>query len=108
MTRIAWLFAPVLLSAVSLYAENMGKEADMSGVLCNWNSVVQNQGHAACNQNYAGQSGDVVFVDEQGRVFKIANQDKIVLRAGKKVKTKSKPVKDKEDTTYIDNLYLGG
>jgi hypothetical protein len=109
MKRIAWLLAPVLLSAVSLYAEDMRKEADMSGVLCNSNGVVQNEGHAACDQTYAGQSGDVVFVDGQGRVFKVANQDKVVLRAGKKSKTKCKPVKDKEDTDFIiDNQYMGG
>ena len=109
MKRIAWLLAPVLLSAVSLYAEDMSKDAGMSGVLCNSNGVVQNEGHAACDQAYAGQGGEVVFVDQQGRVFKIANQDKVVLRAGKKAKTKSKPVKDKEDTDFvIDNQYMGG
>lgn len=108
MKRIACLLAPVLLSAVSLYAGDMGKEANMSGVLCNSNGVVQNEGHAACDQTYAGQSGEVVFVDQQGRVFKIANQDKVVLRAGKKAKTKSKPVKHKQDTDFvIDNQYMG-
>ncbi len=107
MKRIAWLLAPVVLSAVSLSAEDMGKEAGLSGLLCNSNGVVQNEGHAACDQSYAGQSGEVVFVDQQGRVFKIANQDKVVLRTGKKAKTKSKPVKDQQDFV-IDSQYMGG
>jgi hypothetical protein len=107
MKRIVWLLAPVLLSAVSLYAGDMGNAAAMSGVLCNSNGVVQSEGHAVCDQSYAGQSGDVVFVDAQGRVFKVANQDKVVLRAGKRAKTKSKPVKDEEDFV-IDNQYMGG
>jgi hypothetical protein len=109
MKRIAWLLAPVLFSAVSLYALDMGNEANLSGVLCNSNSVVHNEGRAACDQAYAGQSGEVVFVDQEGRVFKIANQDKVVLRAAKKIKTKTKPAKDKEDTNFvIDNQYMGG
>jgi hypothetical protein len=107
MKRIAWLLAPALLSAVSLHAGDMGKEAGLSGLLCNSNGVVQNEGHAVCDQAYAGQSGEVVFVDQQGRVFKIANQDKVVLRTGKKAKTKSKPVNGKEDFV-IDSQYMGG
>jgi hypothetical protein len=108
MKRIAALLIAVLISGISLYADDMGKETEMSGVLCNSKCVAQNAGHAACNQNCADKGGDVVLVDDQGRVFKIANQDKVVLHAGKKVKVKCKPVKGKEDTMYIDNLYMGG
>jgi pectin methylesterase-like acyl-CoA thioesterase len=108
MKRIAFLLAAVLFSAASLYADDMGKETEMSGVLCNAKCVVQNASHAACNQSCAEKTGDVVLVDDQGRIFKIANQDKVALHAGKKVKVKCHAVKSKEDTMYIDNLYLGG
>jgi hypothetical protein len=103
MKPIAWLLAPVLLSAVSLYAGDMGKEADMSGALCNSPSVAQNEGPAARNQNSA--EGNAASVDDQGRTLKIAKQDK----ACKKAKAKSKPVKDKQNTDFvIDNQYMGG
>lgn len=108
MKRIACLLVTVFLSAAFLYAGDMDKETEMSGVLCNLKCVAQNAGRATCNQNCAEKNGDVVLVDDQGRIFKIENQDKVALHAGKKVKVKCKPVKGKEDTMYIDNLYMGG
>jgi hypothetical protein len=108
MKRIAWLLAAVLMAGVSLFAEDTGKATDMSGWLCNNKCVTQSAGHAACDQRCADKSGDVVLVDDQGRVFKIANQDKVKLHAGKKVKMKCKPVKGTTDTMNVDSLYMGG
>jgi hypothetical protein len=108
MKSIAWLLAAVVISAASLYADDMGKMTDMSGILCNSKCVTQNAGHSACDASCADKSGDVVLVDDQGKVFKITNQDKVNAHAGKKVKMKCKPVKGKSDTMYVDSLYLGG
>jgi hypothetical protein len=108
MKRIAWLLVATLLSAVSLYADDMGKATEMTGWLCNSKCVTQNAGHASCDQNCTDKAGDVVLVDDQGRVFKIANQDKVSKHAGKKAKMKCKPVKGEKDTMYVDSLYLGG
>ena len=108
MKRRACLLLAVLASALSLYAEDMGKATDMTGWLCNNKCVAETAGHVACDQNCADKSGDVVMVDDQGRVFKIANQDKVKGLGGKKAKMKCRPVKGTTDTMYIDNLYLGG
>jgi hypothetical protein len=108
MKRSVCLLLAVLASALSLYAEDMGKATEMTGWLCNNKCVAQTAGHAACDQNCTDKSGDVVMVDDQGKVFKIANQDKVKGLGGKKAKVKCRPVKGTTDTMYIDNLYMGG
>jgi hypothetical protein len=110
MKRIAWLLVAVLVSAISLYAEDAGKATAMTGSLCNTKCVTQSAGQAACDQNCADRSGDIVLVDDHGQVFKIVNQDKVMSYAGKKVKMMCKPVKGTKDTMYVDtvSLYGGG
>lgn len=108
MQRIAWLLLAVLGMGISLHADDMGKASEMTGWLCNNKCVKQSGGHASCDQSCADKSGDVVMVDDQGKVFKIANQDKVKGLGGKKAKMKCRPVKDSTDTMYIDNLYMGG
>jgi hypothetical protein len=105
---MVWLLTAVLISAVSMFAEDTGKTADMSGWLCNNKCVTQSAGRAACDQNCADKSGDVVLVDDQGKVLKIANQDKVKLHAGKKVRMKCTPAEGTTDTMNVDSLYLGG
>jgi hypothetical protein len=104
----AWFLLAVLASALSLYAEDMGKATDMTGWLCNNKCVAETAGHAACDQNCADRSGDVVMVDDQGRVFKIVNQDKVKGLAGRKAKMKCRPVKGEKDTMYVDTVSLYG
>jgi hypothetical protein len=80
----------------------------MTGLLCNSKCVTQSSGHAACDQNCSDKSGDVVLVDDQGKVFKIANQDKVMSMTGKKVKMKCRPDKNNKDTKYVDTVSLYG
>jgi len=110
MKRIAWLLVAVLISAISLYAQDTVKAHAMTGWLCNSKCVTQSADHAACDQNCADKSGDIVLVNDQGQVLKIANQDKVMSYAGKKVKMKCRAVKDTKDTMYVDtvSLYGGG
>jgi len=108
MKQISWLLAAALISAMSLYADDMGKTTEMSGMLCNNKCVTQSAGHAACDSNCTDNSGDVVLVDDQGKVFKIANQEKVLPSTGKKVKMKCKPVKGQPNTMWVDSIYLGG
>jgi hypothetical protein len=108
MKRIACLLVAVLGLGISLFAEDMGKATEMTGWLCNNKCVAQTAGHAACDQNCADKSGDVVMVDDQGKVFKIANQDKVKGLAGKKAKMKCRPVKGEKDTMYVDTVNLYG
>jgi hypothetical protein len=108
MKRIACLLVAVLVLGISLFAGDMGKATEMTGWLCNNKCVAQTAGHAACDQNCADKSGDVVMVDDQGNVFKIANQDKVKGLAGKKAKMKCRPVKGEKDTMYVDTVTLYG
>ena len=108
MKRIAWLLVAVLGLGISLLADDMGKATEMTGWLCNNKCVAQTAGHAACDQNCADKSGDVVMVDDQGRVFRIANQNKVNGLAGSKVKMKCRPVKGEKDTMYVDSFSLYG
>jgi hypothetical protein len=110
MKRIVWFLVAVLVSAISLYGEDAGKATAMTGWLCNSKCVAQSAGHAVCDQNCADKSGQVVLVDDQGQVLKIANQDKVMSYTGKKVKMKCRAVKDTKDTMYVDtvSLYGGG
>ncbi|HLM83449.1 MAG TPA: hypothetical protein VK302_22825 [Terriglobales bacterium] len=108
MKRIPYLLVAVLASAISLYADDMGKTNDMTGWLCNSKCVTKNAGQAACDQGCTDKSGDVVLVDDHGQVYKIANQDKVVSQAGKKVKMKCRSVKGEKDTMYVDSVSLYG
>jgi hypothetical protein len=110
MKRIAWLLLAVLTLAISLCAEDTGKSMDMTGWLCNSKCVTQSAGHAACDQNCSDKTGDVVLLDDEGRVVKIANQDKVMPFKDKKVKMKCHRDKNNKETMYVDtvSLYEGG
>ena len=108
MKRIAWLLVAVLVSAISLYAQDKGKATTMTGSLCNSKCVTQSADHAACDQNCADKSGDIVLIDDHGHVFQIANQDKVMSLVGKKVKMKCRPVKDKKDMMCVDTVSIYG
>ena len=110
MKRSIYLMVSLLGSALSLYAEDMDKAADMTGWLCNSKCVTRNAGHATCDQGCTDKSGDVVLVVDHGQVYKIANQDKVMSQAGKKVKMKCRPAKGEKNTMYVDtvSLYGGG
>jgi len=110
MKRMAWLLIAVLVSAISIHAEDTGKATTMTGWLCNSKCVTQSSGHAACDQKCAEESGEIVLVDDNGRVLKIANQEKVKPHSGKKVKMNCRPVTGKNDTMYVDtlSLYEGG
>jgi len=95
MKRSAVLFTLVLTSLILLYAQdNPSKE--MTGWICNSTCVTQAAGHASCDANCSDKSGDVVFVEENGKVTKISNPDMVKANMGQKVKAKCRMSKDRE------------
>lgn len=110
MKRIAWLLVAVLVSAISLYAQDKSKATAMTGTLCYSKCVTQSADHAACDPNCTDKSGDIVLVDDHGHVLQIANQGKVKSMAGKKCKMMCRPVKGKKDTMHVDSVieYGGG
>jgi hypothetical protein len=104
MKRIAWLVIAVLGLGTSLFAAD--KSMDMTGMLCNSKCVTQSTGHAACDSNCQEKSGDIVLVEDDGKVIKIANQEKVMPMNGKKVKMKCHKDKKNPDSMYVDSLAL--
>src|ERR1700756_5768624 len=76
MKVIASLLTVVLGSAL-LLAQDMSQGVEMSGTICDSNCVTQTGGHAACNLKCSQKGGDAVFIDDNGKVTKIANPDKV-------------------------------
>jgi hypothetical protein len=95
MKRSVAFFVIVLGSLILLYAQDT-KTMEMTGTICNSTCVNQNPGHATCDATCTDKSGDAVFVDDQGKVTKISNQDMVKGKMGQKVKVKCTMDKDRE------------
>lgn len=111
MKRIAGLLVIVLGSWMLIYAQDQSqggsqdKGHEMTGWICNSKCVNQTAAKAACDETCTDKSGDVVFVDDAGKVTKIANPDMVMDKMGKKVKVKGKMMKD-QDMMEIYNVVL--
>jgi hypothetical protein len=111
MRRIAGLLALVLGATMLSYGQDKGQDkskgSEMTGWICSSKCVKQNAGVAACDANCTDKSGDAVFVDDQGKVTKIANPKKVKKEMGKKVKVRGEMMKDKDMMEVIDVFHLG-
>lgn len=96
MKVTAGLLAIVLGSTMLVYAQDKTKGTEMTGWVCNSKCVTQNADKASCDQNCTDKSGDAVFVDDQGKVIKIANPTMVEGAMGKKVQVKGKMMKKKD------------
>ncbi len=111
MRRIVGLLAVVLGSWMLLYAQDQsksadqGKEQEMTGWICNSKCVTHTAAKAACDETCADKSGDAVFVDDSGKVTKIANPEKVMDKMGKKVKVKCNMMKD-QDMMQVNDVIL--
>src|SRR5262245_19626642 len=103
MKRIALLLA-LVLGSVMLSAQEESQGTEMTGTICDSKCVTHTRGQSACDLNCGKTGGDAVFVEDNGKVTKIANPDKVKGYMGKHVKTKSKMMKDL-DTMWIYSIY---
>lgn len=100
MRRMALLLVAMLCMGIVAYADEMGKGKDegkgsaMTGWLCNSKCVKTSGSKNTCDKTCTATEGDVVFIDSQGQVDNIANQDMVKPHAGKKVKMKASMNKD--------------
>jgi hypothetical protein len=99
MKRTALLLVTILCcSAIFLFAgdKNNNKAEEMTGWICNAKCVEQSSGKATCDTKCAESSGQIVFVDDTGKLFNITNQaqEKVRPMAGKHCM-----IKAKEDST---------
>lgn len=108
MKRIAGLLALVLGATIMMYGQDKGKGSEMTGWICNSKCVQQNAGVAACDLKCTDKTGEAVFVDDQGKVTKIANPRKVKGAMGKKVKVKAEMMDDKDMMEIYDVVHLNG
>lgn len=81
---------------------------EMTGWVCNSKCVKQDADKASCDATCKEKGGDVVFIDDQGKSWKVANQKMAKSHAGKKVKMMGSMKGEEMDPKQIVDLGLGG
>ncbi len=97
----------LLLCSLVLVGQETQQMMDMTGTICNSKCVSQSADRSVCDINCNDKSGDAVFVDDSGKVTKIANPDKVKGYMGKHVKAKCKMMKDTGEM-WLDSLSIHG
>ena len=134
MKHSVWLFLAVLCLATPLFAQTdtpvplqsepttpekvtaptrthaRTEPKQMTGTVCNSACVQPVNGLSTCNTGCTDKSGDVVLVDDKGKVMKISNPKMAMPQMNKKVKVMAVPTeKDREEYLRILQLSeMGG
>jgi hypothetical protein len=106
MKRIAGLLAVILGGTMFVAAQNQSKSTEskgteMVGYLCDSKCVKQDAGKSVCDTSCSEKGNDCVFVDDEGKVTKIANPNMAKGKMGKKVKVHG-DMKDKDMMEIYD------
>jgi hypothetical protein len=124
MRRIAAILVVVLASvafAAAQYDASTSQDKDktatsdkskaggmeMTGSICNSQCVKQDAGKTSCDSSCTEKSGDWVFVDDQGKQYKIADQKMAKKHANKKVKMMGSMNGDMMEPSQIVDLNPG-
>jgi len=107
MKHYGWLFLVVLCLATSLFAQDSNKkqQVQMTGTICNSACVQPVNGLSTCSTTCTDKGGDVVLVDDQGKVMKISNPKMAMPHMKKKVKVMAVPT-EKEREEYLRIIEL--
>jgi hypothetical protein len=90
-------------------ANNSSKPAnEMIGWVCNAKCVDQSSSKPTCNQNCSETAGEVVFIQDNGQITKIANQQMAQPMTGKKCKIKGKKDPDSGMLAIQNIIEYGG
>lgn len=100
MNRMVWSLTLVLCSAAFLSAQKSSMSKEMNGTICNSKCVLQTPDYATCDPKCDITGGTDVFIDDAGRVNKIANQDMCTSHEGKHVTMTVVPAGTEEVQTY--------
>jgi hypothetical protein len=76
----------IVLGSVMLYAQDGPRGHEMTGTICDSKCVTQIAGQSSCDLNCTQKGGDPVFVEDNGRVTKVANPEKCQGNMMKRVK----------------------
>lgn len=99
MKHIACLFAGVVCSATLLLAQDASTAQKKSGTICNSKCVVQEANAPTCDPTCTDKSGNAVFVDDQGKVMQISNQNMAMPKMGQHVKMTCVPTEKQRETS---------
>jgi hypothetical protein len=107
MKHSIWLCLSVLCLATSLFAQepNDDQQKQKTGTICNSACVQPVQDRPTCDITCTDKSGDVVLVDDQGDVMKIANPKMAMPHMKKHVKVVVIPT-EKEREQYLRIMEL--
>jgi hypothetical protein len=101
------LGSAAMLQAQDMKDKGMMKGTEMTGVVCASKCVNTTSTPASCNAGCTDKGGDAVFIDDQGKVTKIANPKMVKKVLGKKVKMHAEMMKDKDEMEVYDVTHLG-
>jgi len=81
---------PILLLALIMpaYAQDQSHPIERTGWICNSKCVNHETQPVSCDSKCTDKSGDIVFIDDQGKTTKISNPDAVKQHMGKKMKVK--------------------
>ena len=107
MKRTLSLLLTILCSSLLMWAQDQDKPAgstQMTGQVCRSSCVTTDAGKSVCNASCKDKSGDMVFVDDNGKLWKIHNPTMVKKdMMGKKVKLNGKMMNgDTFDIEHID------
>ena len=105
LKRIVCTMALVFVMAPLLSAQDKDKGNDMTGTICDQKCVKQDADKASCDLSCTEQTGQAAFIDDQGKVWKVANPAVCKGKMGKKVKVNCKMMEDQSDTMWINSIY---
>ena len=106
MKRIAVLLA-IVLGSVMVYAQEKPQGIDMTGTICDSKCVTHSAGQSACDLQCTQTGGDAVFIEDNGKVTKIANPEKVKGSMGKRVKARCEMMKDQNMMNIYEIYSLG-
>jgi hypothetical protein len=102
MKRMIALVALILGMLISTSAQDKSKASEMTGTICDQKCVKQDSGTAACDASCTEHSGQAVFLDDSGKLWKVANPASCKGKMGKKVKIQGEKMGD--NTMFLHDV----
>lgn len=107
MKQIVCTMALVFVMSPFVFAGDKNKGNEMTGTICDQKCVKQDADKASCDTSCTEQSGEAMFIDDQGKAWKVANPAICKGHMGKKVKANCQKMED-PGTLWINSLSLFG
>jgi hypothetical protein len=104
MKRLATIVALTLGFLISAYAQDQSKTMEMTGTVCDQKCVKQDADKASCDTSCTEHSGQAVFLDDSGKLWKVSNPASCKGKMGKKVTIHGE--KKDDDTMFLHDVIL--